>query len=71
MSEAAKLLGVSHCVIQTMIRNKILPAKQAAKNAPWMIADPDLELPAVRNYAKQAKTGKSAPFDHDTQLLNL
>ena len=71
MSEAASLLGVSLCVIRTMIRNKILPAKQAAKNAPWMIADTDLEQPAVRNYARQAKTGKSAPCDHDTPLLNL
>ena len=71
MSEAASLLGVSLCVIRTMIRNKILPAKQAAKCAPWIIDDTDLELPAVRNYATQARTGKSAPCDHDTQLLNL
>ncbi len=71
MSEAASLLGVGLGVIRTMIRNKILPAKQAAKNAPWMIADTELEQPAVRNYTKQAKTGKSAPFDHDTPLLNL
>ena len=71
MSEAASLLDVSHCVIQTMIRNKILPARQAAKGAPWMIADADLELSAVRNYAKKARTGKSAPCEDDTQLLNL
>lgn len=71
MSEAASLLGVSLCVIRTMIRNRILPAKQAAKCAPWMIDDPNLELPAVRNYAKQARTGKSAPCDNDTQLFHL
>jgi DNA invertase Pin-like site-specific DNA recombinase len=71
MSEAASLLNVSNCIIMTMIRNKILPASQAAKCAPWMIDDTDLELPAVRNYAKQARTGKSAPCDHDTPLLNL
>lgn len=71
MSEAAGLLGVSNCVIRTMIRNKILPARQAAGNAPWMIDDADLELPAVSNYAKQAGTGKSAPCDNDTQFLNL
>ena len=71
MAEAAKLLDVSNCVIMTMIRNKILPARQAAKCAPWMIEDTDLELPAVRNYAKQASSGKSAPCDHDTQLLDL
>ncbi len=71
MSEAAALLNVSNCVIMTMIRNKILAARQAAKCAPWMIEDPDLELPAVRNYAKQARTGKSAPCDNNTQLLDL
>jgi DNA invertase Pin-like site-specific DNA recombinase len=71
MSEAASLLGVSNCIIMTMIRKTILPARQAAKCAPWMIDDTDLELPAVRNYAKQARTGKSAPSDHDTQLLDL
>ena len=71
MSEAASLLSVSLCVIRTMIRNKILPAKQAAKCAPWIIEDADLALPAVRNYAQQAGTGKSAPCNHDTPLLNL
>ena len=71
MSEAASLLGVSNCVIRTMVRNKILPAKQAAKCAPWIIDDTNLELPSVRNYAKQARTGKSAPCDNNTQLLNL
>ncbi len=71
MTEAAGLLGVSHCVIRTMVRHKILPARQAAKNAPWMIATTDLERGAVRNYAKQARTGKSAPCDTGTQLLSL
>ena len=71
MLESSALLGVSNCVIRTMVRNNVLPARQIAKGAPWMIDDTDLELPAVRNYAKQARTGKSAPCDNDTQLLNL
>lgn len=71
MSEAARMLGVSHCVIRTMIRNKILPASQLTKNAPWMIDDANLQLPSVRGYAKQARTGKSTPCDPNTQLLNL
>jgi hypothetical protein len=54
-----------------MIRNKILPARQVAKGAPWMIDNTDLELPSVRSYAKQASTGKSAPCEDDTKLLNL
>lgn len=71
MSEAAALLGVSNGVIRTMIRNKILPARQAARSAPWVIDPTDLELSAVRNYAKQARAGKSASCDNNTQLLNL
>ncbi|MBV5334125.1 hypothetical protein JZU57_02665, partial [bacterium] len=42
MLEASTLLGVSNCVVRTMIRNKILPARQIAKCAPWMIDDTDL-----------------------------
>jgi hypothetical protein len=71
MSEAASHLGVSNCVIRTMIRNRLLPAEQIAKGAPWMIRGTDLELPAVRSYAKQAQTGRSAPCDNRTQILNL
>lgn len=71
MAEASSLLGVSNCVVRTMVRNKLLPARQIAKYGPWMIDDADLDLPAVRSYAKQAKTGKSAPCDLNTQFLNL
>lgn len=71
MSEAASMLNVSPCVVMTMIRNKILPARQVAKCAPWMIDDANLEISDVRNYAKQARNGKSAPYEDDTQLLNL
>ena len=71
MSEASRLLGVNSAVIRTMVRNNILPAKQVAKCAPWMIEATDLELPAVRKYAKEAATGKSAPYRDDTLQLNL
>jgi hypothetical protein len=71
MSETAAELGVSVCVVRTMVRNEILPARQVAKHAPWMIECEDLEIPAVQNYAKQARAGKSAPFEDGTQTLNL
>jgi len=71
MSETAAELGVSMCVIRTMVKNEILPARQVAKNAPWMIECEDLKKPAVQNYAEQARAGKSAPFDDGTQTLNL
>lgn len=71
MSEAAAELGVSMCVVRTMVKNEILPARQVAKHAPWMIECEDLKKTAVQSYAKQARAGKSAPFEDGTQTLNL
>ena len=71
MLEASSLLGVSNAVVRTMIRKKILPARQVAKCAPWMIDATDLELPEVRNYTKKAAIGKSAPCHDNTLPLNL
>lgn len=71
MSEASEELGVSMCVVTTMVRNDILPARQIAKGAPWMIECSDLQRPEVQCYAKQARVGKNAPFDDGSQNLNL
>jgi DNA invertase Pin-like site-specific DNA recombinase len=71
MSEAAKELNVSVCVVRTMVRNKLLPAKQIAKGAPWMIEGDDLQLSEVRKYAKMARAGKPAPCEDNNQTLNL
>jgi hypothetical protein len=71
ISETATELGVSMCVVRTMVRKGILPGRQAAKQAPWMIECEDLNKPAVQAYAKQARAGKSAPFEDGAQTLNL
>ena len=71
MSETAEELGVSMCVVRTMVKNGILPARQVAKYAPWMIEHDDLNKPAVESYAKHARAGKNAPCEDDTQTLNL
>jgi hypothetical protein len=71
MSETAAELGVSMCIVRTMVKNSILPARQVAKHAPWMIECEDLRKPAVQTYAKQARAGKSAPFEDGTQNLSL
>jgi DNA invertase Pin-like site-specific DNA recombinase len=71
MSETAAELDVSMCVVRTMVKNGILPARQVAKYAPWMIECEDLKKSAVQSYAKQARAGKTAPFEDGTQTLNL
>ena len=71
MSETAAELGVSMGVVRTMVRNGILPARQVAKYAPWMIECEDLKKPAVQSYAKQAQTGKTAPCEDGTRTLSL
>ncbi|MEZ5324129.1 MAG: recombinase family protein [Verrucomicrobiales bacterium] len=71
MSETANELNVSVCVVRTMVKNKLLPAKQVVKNAPWMIESKDLLRSEVQQYAKQARAGKSAPCEDNNQMLNL
>ncbi len=71
MSETSSELGVSMCVVTTMIKNGILPGRQIAKGAPWMIERIDLQRPEVQNYSKQARSGKIAPFEDNSPTLNL
>ncbi len=71
MSEASSELGVSMCVVRTLVRSRLLPARQIAKSCPWMIECDDLQRPEVVEYARKARSGKSAPFDDGCQTLNL
>ena len=71
MTEAASILNVSKGTVRLMITNKILPAKQFAKHVPWMIEKDDLELHEVQRYVMQARSGKSAPCQDNTEPLNL
>jgi hypothetical protein len=69
MSEVANELNVGAGVIRTMIQHGLLPARQIAKYAPWMIRREDLQKTEVQNYASHAHTGKTAPRGPDTQTL--
>ncbi len=71
MTEAASILKVSMGTVRLTIINKILPAKQFAKHVPWMIEKDDLELHEVQCYVKQARSGRSAPCQDNTEPLNL
>ena len=47
MSDAAKLLGVTHHMIRRLINDRILPAEQVVPDAPWQIHASDLHSDAV------------------------
>jgi DNA invertase Pin-like site-specific DNA recombinase len=55
--EAARELQVSNTVVNRLIRERILPAKQVVKCAPWIIEKKDLLLPTVQAQAKAAHRG--------------
>ena len=57
LEEAARELQVSNTVVKRLIRERILPAKQVVKFAPWIIEKKDLSLAAVRSQAKAARRG--------------
>jgi DNA invertase Pin-like site-specific DNA recombinase len=55
--EAARELQVSDTVVKRLIRERVLPAKQVVKFAPWIIEEKDLLLPAVQQQVKAARRG--------------
>jgi hypothetical protein len=48
MTQASEELKVSSRVVRRLIAQKILPARQVVKYAPWVIERKDLDLPVVR-----------------------
>jgi hypothetical protein len=55
--EAARELQVSNTVVKRLIRERVLPAKQVVKCAPWIIERKDLLLPAVQAQVQAARRG--------------
>ena len=50
LAEAAERLGVAPWQVYRLIRSGVLPARQACKGAPWLIAAEALERPEVRDW---------------------
>ncbi len=61
MQQAADALDVSDMVIRRLVAQKILPAKQIVKFAPWMIERAHLDIPAVRKAVRMVHTGRRSP----------
>jgi hypothetical protein len=57
MTQAAVELKVSPMVIRRLIQQKILPARQIVKHAPFVIERNDLELPAVWEAIRSVHVG--------------
>jgi len=61
LEEAARELEVSPSVMRRLIREKVLPAKQVVKHAPWVIERADLDLAAVQVAIRAVREGKRCP----------
>ena len=66
LAEAAERLGVATWQLQRLIRAGIVPARQACKGAPWLIAEEALETPEVQD----ALSGKG-PLTTDANQQSL
>jgi excisionase family DNA binding protein len=60
LHEAASRLGIGKMTVVRLIKDGLLPAKQACIGAPYVIREKDLDLPAVR---RAIKNGRAVPHD--------
>src|SRR5215211_3125570 len=71
LEEAAKILDVSQATVRRLIQEKIVPAHQLCKGAPWVIRASDLDDEAVRR-AAEARRQRRPPSDDPRQnILSL
>ena len=61
LAEAAQRLGVDPWHVYRLIRSGVLPARQACKGAPWLIAAEALESPEVRAWLAGKRPADSGP----------
>jgi len=60
LHEAATRLGVSKMTVVRLIKDGLLPAKQACVGAPYVIREVDLDLPEIR---RAIAKGRAVPAD--------
>ncbi len=66
LEEAAKILDVSEATVRRLIQEKVVPAHQLCKGAPWVIRASDLEHETVRGTAN-ARRQRRPPSDDPRQ----
>jgi len=67
--ETTEFLNMSKSMLWRLIQDKVLPARQACKGAPWIIRKADLESDSVRTNIQ--KRLQPAPFSDNSQQVNL
>lgn len=60
LAEAAEALGVSTSVVRRLIKDRLLPARQVCKGAPWVMSGADLANLDIR---KRSRPAQPALFD--------
>jgi hypothetical protein len=66
LEETAKILDVSEATVRRLIQEKVVPAQQLCKGAPWVIRVSDLEHQTVRDTA-DARRQRRPPSDDPRQ----
>ena len=70
MTQASEELKVSSMVVRRLIAQKLLPARQVVKYAPWVIERKDLDLPVVRKVIWMVHEGlRGSTVPEDQALL--
>lgn len=67
LHEAATRLGVSKMTVIRLVKDGLLPAKQACIGAPYVIREADLDLPAVR---RAIESGRAVSHDPRQGILD-
>ena len=71
LEEAAGLLNVGEATVRRLITEKILPAAQHCKGAPWVIRAADLNDPVVKQTADARRQRRPPSADRRQELLSL
>src|SRR5947208_2934480 len=71
LEEAAKVLEVSEATVRRLIKEKVLPATQHCKGAPWVIRADDLDNATVKQTADARRQRRPPSEDQRQNTLAL
>jgi excisionase family DNA binding protein len=71
LEEAAARLKVSEPTVRRLIKDKVLPAEQLCKGAPWVIRAGDLDRETVRRAAEARRRRRPPSVDSHQNVLSL
>ena len=71
LDEAADMLNVSEATVRRLIAERILPARQFCKGAPWTIRIDDLRLETVKQAADHRRARKPPSGDAHQNVLSF